>query len=234
MQAALKYLVTPKCETAILAGALPASCLKQVVTNSANLGILLGALTVKLPQILKILAAKSVSGISESSLALELLSATAACLYARLMGFPFSSWGEMFFISVQCLILNMLYWAFGQRVSIMNRLIALITYAAGVWYILNHQIPPYYVTLLASLPISLNMLSRVPQILLNFKTGHTGQLSLITFGLAFAGNVARVLTTLGQLNDPVTLASHLTAALLNGTLVAQIFFYKQDRSKKQQ
>jgi PQ loop repeat len=76
-------------------------------------------------------------------------------------------------------------------------------------------------------------MARVPQILLNHRHKHTGQLAFLSFALAFLGNLARVFTTLVKLSDPLTLASHAIAATLNGVIVGQIIFYpKKTASKK--
>ena len=78
----------------------------------------------------------------------------------------------------------------------------------------------------------LDLMARVPQILLNSRQKHTGQLALASFALAFLGNVARIFTTLVKVADPLMLASHSIAAALNGTLVFQIFFFAKEVKKK--
>ena len=222
---ALSALVSPTCQKAFLELSFPIDCVKSTVLNGLNLGVLLGALAIKLPQILKIVEARSVAGISESSLVLELISATCACLYALLMGHPFASWGEMFFISVQCLMLNALYWRYARGVSVARRMGGLMVGIAIVLGVVRRGVPSAYLPILATLPITLNLMARVPQIMLNYNNRATGQLAVVTFALAFLGNMARVLTTVSQLNDPVTLASHATAAALNGTILVQILYY---------
>jgi len=79
-----------------------------------------------------------------------------------------------------------------------------------------------------------DLMARVPQIILNHRQKHTGQLAFLSFALAFLGNLARVFTTLVKLSDPLTLASHLIAATLNGIIVGQILFYPKTVSKKRQ
>jgi len=149
-------LVSQKCVTEFTQLTFAWPCVKELLVNGINIGILFGALAIKLPQIFKIVKAKSVDGISESSLALELLSSTCACLYASLMGHPFSTWGEMLFISVQCLLLNCLFWYLSLSVSVFRRVAALVVLSGVVAQTLIHGIPPQYLPILAAMPITLS------------------------------------------------------------------------------
>ena len=108
----------------------------------------------------------------------------------------------------------------------------MLVYGVSVYYILNKGLQANHMSVLGSLPFTLNLLARIPQIALNFKNGHTGQLALLTFAMAFAGNLARVWTTASKLNDPLTLASHTSAAILNGTILAQIALYRPTKITK--
>lgn len=222
--------VFEQCFADLLSFKLSPLCMKEFVIKGLSFGILLGSVAIKLPQIIKIVKNRSVLGISESSLALELLGATSLCLYSYLSGFPFLAYGETFFIALQCLVLNLLYWSYGSvdvsfRVLFLGLLFA-VTATSAVY-----GLRPEILYILASFPISLNMLARLPQIFLNFKTKATGQLAFLTFFLSFAGNCARVATTLATLSDKATLAGHVIAALLNGTIVAQILLFAGKKKK---
>lgn len=61
----------------------------------------------------------------------------------------------------------------------------------------------------------------MPQIWLNIQRGNTGQLSLLTSGLSFAGNCVRVFTTAVLTNDVVLLAATGVQVVLNGVLTWQ-------------
>lgn len=93
-------------------------------------------------------------------------------------------------------------------------------------WVLQGGLPAQYFGILGSCPIVLSIWSRLPQILLNFQQGHTGQLALLTFALSGLGNLARVFTTFKQTpDDSLTLLSMVVAAVLNLTLVFQIVVY---------
>ena len=149
-----------------------------------------------------------------------------SCLYHVLLAHPFSSWGEMFLISVQCAIQCILFWILSGTVSIPSRVFGSAVFAGLCAYILQGGLPVEYYSLLGFCPIVLSVWSRLPQIALNIRQGHTGQLALITFALSGLGNLARVFTTIKQTpEDTISLLSMLVSAALNFTLVAQILLY---------
>lgn len=80
-------------------------------------------------------------------------------------------------------------------------------------------------SILGLVPMVVGTGSRIPQIIANFKQGHTGTLSVITWGLSMAGNLLRVVTTLALVDDVVTLFGHVAALATNVLLVGQILFF---------
>ncbi len=80
------------------------------------------------------------------------------------------------------------------------------------------------VLVLVNLPLIIT--SRVPQILTNFKQKSTGQLSLFTFLLQFAGSAIRIFTTIQEVGwDLPLLAGFAIGAALNGTILLQVNSY---------
>jgi hypothetical protein len=84
------------------------------------------------------------------------------------------------------------------------------------------------------------LLARLPQIAKSFAARSTGQLSVITYGLNFAGGAARVFTTLHEGGGDAMLRAHLLGVALNGVIVAQILAFggkaaasKHAKKKKQ-
>lgn len=62
-------------------------------------------------------------------------------------------------------------------------------------------VPLSTVLYLQTFTIPIMILSRIPQIVSNFKAKSTGQLALLTWLLNFGGSAARVFTTLQEVND---------------------------------
>ncbi|XP_035155772.1 mannose-P-dolichol utilization defect 1 protein isoform X2 [Callithrix jacchus] len=64
-------------------------CLKILLSKGLGLGIVAGSLLVKLPQVFKILGAKSAEGLSLQSIMLDLVALTGTMVYSITNNFPF-------------------------------------------------------------------------------------------------------------------------------------------------
>mmetsp|Transcript_14109 Transcript_14109/g.40092 ORF Transcript_14109/g.40092 Transcript_14109/m.40092 type:complete len:106 (-) Transcript_14109:3-320(-) len=62
---------------------------------------------------------------------------------------------------------------------------------------------------------------RIPQIVMNWKNGDTGELSLTTCVLNFAGNLVRIFTTLVMTQDLIILVGFGLNLIVNTTLMLQ-------------
>lgn len=157
-------------------------------------------------------------------------------VYNLNMGYPFATWGEMCFMSVQCGIQVGLFYKFTSqgRASEFSAAKGL-GFLAFVGVMLSYAAAPAAVAgglgqanfdtslvLFGAAPAAMTVVARLPQISQNFKQGHTGQLSFVTWFMSMGGNAIRVLTTLGLAFDPVTLAGHVIALLCNLVLIGQI------------
>ncbi|EEY55637.1 mannose-P-dolichol utilization defect 1 protein [Phytophthora infestans T30-4] len=199
-------------------------CIKAVISKGLSYAIITGSLILKLPQILKILSAKDVTGLTPSAFYMEVVLYLSSTIYNVLRGYPLSTWGENVVILAQNIILVLLLWSFyTPKIAVSPRfglVLAFAAIAAGMF-----SIPDEYQWLLASAGIPVSIVARIPQILSNFKQGHTGQLALITLVLNFAGSIARLFTTMQETGDPVQVAGFGVAILLNGTLVLQVLLF---------
>eukprot|EP01017_Pseudomicrothorax_dubius_P051333 TRINITY_DN9861_c0_g1_i1.p1 TRINITY_DN9861_c0_g1~~TRINITY_DN9861_c0_g1_i1.p1 ORF type:complete len:248 (-),score=80.84 TRINITY_DN9861_c0_g1_i1:128-772(-) len=187
----------------------------------------MGSLLVKVPQILKIWSNKSAEGISISSFYWELVVYLLSCGYNIRYGNPFSTYGENAFMFFQSTILVFLCWSFSKGgVSIVEKITVLGGFGAMITLIALNLVPDRIYTMMAILSLVLLIMARLPQILINMKHKSTGQLSIITCFLNFAGCLARIFTTLREVSDVLVLATHLTGAALNGIIFLHFFIYK--------
>lgn len=69
--------------------------------------------------------------------------------------------------------------------------------------------------------------------LLKFKNKSTGKLAFLTFLLNLLGSVARVFTTLQEVDDILILTSAITGVILNGIITLQILVYGDKKVKEQ-
>lgn len=202
---------------------LDVDCLKQTISKGLGAGIIVGSTLVKIPQILKILGAKSSEGISFMSVLLELIGVTSAASYSFSKGYPFSSWGESVFLLIETAIIGFLVLLYGGHASQANAFAALYSVAA---YALFSGIVPASVLWsmqIANVPII--VCAKMIQAWKNFQNGHTGQLSAITVFLLFLGGCARIFTSIQETGDPVIIFTFIMASLSNGVLAAQVLYY---------
>ena len=71
---------------------------------------------------------------------------------------------------------------------------------------------------------------KVPQIIVNYQNGHSGQLSLTSTSLALLGNVVRIIT--GSSLGLKMISSQLASLVLNAILVSQILRSEKKKKKK--
>ncbi|KAI8333714.1 hypothetical protein BC941DRAFT_434270 [Chlamydoabsidia padenii] len=200
------------------------ACIKYTVSKGLGLGIVLGGSIVKVPQIMTIVSHGSAQGLSLLSYLIETLSYTITLAYNIRQDNPFSTFGEILFITLQNLIIASLILSYSKQSLLVFPLLALF---GGVFYGLQQPdlIPASAMASLYAATIPLSLASKVPQIWANLKNKSTGQLSVFTVMNYFLGSAARVFTTWTELDDPLMLLGTLLATGLNLLLVLQVFLY---------
>jgi mannose-P-dolichol utilization defect protein 1 len=201
------------------------ACFKLTLSKALGYAIVVGSFLLKAPQIAKIVTSGSVEGLSVFSCYLDVLVFQSGMSYNLLRGYPLSTFAESIVIYVQNVVIVLLIWnkakptvPLPERVAF---ILALAGHAAGVSYAL----PPQHWHILPTIGIGLTVWSRVPQIWTNFRNGHTGQLALATWALNALGALARVFTTIQEVDDPVILAGFTIGCSLSFIIVAQILWY---------
>ncbi|CAI8019478.1 Mannose-P-dolichol utilization defect 1 protein homolog [Geodia barretti] len=198
-------------------------CLKLFNSRLLSLGIILGSVLVKVPQILKCVKAGSVENLSYLATFLELAAATFTCAYNHHKGFAFSSWGESFFIAIQVVVLLALMFVYDKQTVYL--LVFLPCFAGVILYLVSGLATPNALSMLQTSVIPMMLLSRLSQIVTTFKNGATGQLSLITCTMNWLGTGARIFTTLQETQDPIILATFTSSFLMNTIILAQFACY---------
>ncbi|RHZ82178.1 hypothetical protein Glove_113g38 [Diversispora epigaea] len=205
-------------------------CLKLLLSKGLSMGIVLGGALAKLPQIIKILSAHSARGLSLESYVLETFAMGISFSYNLRQGNPFSTYGEVAFLTLQNIIILLLILNYANRTrdlfaSILVMIIS--TYTLGQPWIINDSNLAY----LQALSIPISLLSKIPQIIANYQNGSTGQLSAFAiFGFTL-GSVARIFTTLTEVDDLIILSGFILASIFNFVLSAQMIMYWNVDSK---
>ncbi|WWC68160.1 uncharacterized protein I206_102083 [Kwoniella pini CBS 10737] len=219
-------------------------CLKYALSKGLGLGIVLGGGIVKIPQILKIVGSGSARGLSLSAYILETTSYAINLAYASRNRFPFSTYGENFFLTIQNVIITLLILFFTsprgaaggglggpltgkQNSGNLGKVITglVITIVTGVVLWSENLCPPGMLALLQAATLPLSLISKAPQIISNHKHKSTGNLSAFAVFNALLGCLARLFTTKQEVDDPLIFWGFAGAALLNAVLALQMITY---------
>lgn len=207
-------------------------CLKLGVSKGLGVGIVAGGSIVKIPQILKLLRSGSAAGVSVASYILETTAFLITLGYNLRQAFPFSTYGETVFIAVQNIVITLLV----LRYSKQNGLAALLVGALGIGlYALFSSSGMSFQTLqfLQTMTIPIALGSKIPQILAIRRNGGTGQLSAFAVFNYLTGSLARIYTTVTEVDDPLIFWGFLLSTGLNAILAAQMIYYWNSGSVKQ-
>lgn len=207
------------------------NCLKLAASKTLSLGIISGAMFVKLPQIFKVLLSRSTEGISFLTYTLETMATSINFAYNWRNGNPFTTYGETIFVTFQNIIIILLMGIYqGHSTQLIMFLVTFLVFMSCL--LVPSYVGPSMLGYLQAMTIPLFILSRLPQILKAWLAGNTGQLSAITLSLVTAGSWARVFTTLQEVRgDQLLLIGFALGALLNSILMAQMLWYWNSQSR---
>jgi mannose-P-dolichol utilization defect protein 1 len=165
---------------------------------------------------------------------METLAYLITLIYAYRNQFPFSTYGENLFLTIQNVLITLLiiyYFPHPQSHLTTKRapsnrpvvfLGALITFTL-TWVLLVLPLPTLQLLQMGTVPISL--FSKLPQISENYSNKSTGQLSVFAVVSQILGCAARLFTTLTEVDDLILLAGFALALVLNVLLGIQIWQY---------
>ncbi|XP_054724889.1 mannose-P-dolichol utilization defect 1 protein-like [Uloborus diversus] len=221
----LPLFISDKCmnEFFVKFNLLDADCLKQTISKALGTGIILGSTLVKLPQIIKIVNAKSAEGLSFLGILLELIAITSTASYNYAKGYPFSSWGESCFLLVETAIIGFLVLLYSSRIRQANTFALL--YSVVSYILFNGLVPISVLWNMQVANVPIVVAGKMIQAAKNYQNGHTGQISAITVFLLFLGSMARIFTSIQETGDPVIIFTFIIATLANGVLAAQVLYY---------
>uniref|UniRef100_A0A3Q0SS62 Solute carrier family 66 member 3 n=1 Tax=Amphilophus citrinellus TaxID=61819 RepID=A0A3Q0SS62_AMPCI len=202
---------------------LDVPCLKIVLSKALGIGIILGSVMVKLPQILKLIGAKSAEGLSFKTVMLELLAITGTMAYSIANNFPFSSWGEALFLMLQTVTIGFLIQHYGKRTS--RGILFMVIYFSLLTLLLSPVTPMSVVTSMQASNMPAIIIGRLIQASTNLRNGHTGQLSAVSVFLLFAGSLARIFTSLQETGDSLMALTYIISSACNGIIAVQVLYY---------
>ncbi|AEO53294.1 hypothetical protein MYCTH_2294418 [Thermothelomyces thermophilus ATCC 42464] len=208
-----------------------AECVKLAISKGLGIGIVGASSIVKVPQILKLVRSRSASGVSFLSYLLETSSYLISLAYNVRNAFPFSTYGETALVLGQNVIITILVLNYSGRATLAATFVAAFAAAAATLFaesIVDMQTMKY----LQAGAGALSVASKVPQILAIWQEGGTGQLSAFAVFNYLLGSLARVFTTLQEVDDKLILYGFVAGFALNLVLALQMVYYWNAPSAK--
>eukprot|EP01137_Pigoraptor_chileana_P034493 Opistho-2@27135 len=227
----LADVVGAECADSVLSGEFSDTpCLLTAASKILGLSVILMCLVMKLPQVLRIWGRKSAEGISTISLLLELTSYSINLAYAFRHGYPFTTYGETFFLTIQDIILVLLVFKYNRNIGALFVLVS-VAYGATMYAAFSGAIPMIVLSYAQPMGIPITTTSKLTQIVSNYRAGGTGQLSLTTWSMATYGTAVRIFTTMQEVKDVKILVSFSIAFFLNTIITSQIVYYSSRAQK---
>eukprot|EP00898_Chlorokybus_atmophyticus_P002840 jgi/Chlat1/3557/Chrsp234S03554 len=212
-------------------GRLPdPDCLSLVISRLLGYALVAGGALVKLPQIWAVLSAKSADGLAVESYEAETLGYAIALCYALRQPIPFSAYGELAFLLAENSYLVALLYKFSKSKLPTTTPLKVTGLVAFLGAALTGALPNKYLNPLYHMSHFIFFYARIPQILLNFRTKATGQLSFASTLLMTAGGCARIFTTIREGGSRSMLFGATVGSLLNLILLLQILAYAPKRT----
>lgn len=218
--------------TDLTAGQLPPiDLIKLLISKVLGYAILAGASFVKVPQILNVARARSAEGLSRVSSELEVLGFLVHFSYGFVWNLPFNTYGEAALLLAQTLVLLLLVNKYSGAPSFVRTTLVFTLLGGGATAVYAGLVEKAAIATAYELNNIVFTSARVPQILANFKTKSTGQLSIITATMNMGGSVARIFTSIQEGGGSAMVRSYIIGATLNFVLFAQILFYGKNKGK---
>lgn len=172
-----------------------------------------------------VLNAQSAQGLSFPAYVLETLSYAITLVYSYRNEFPFSTYGENFFLTLQNAVITLLIIAYTPAQRGATQKIVLFAAASIATAFTLNTLPTSTLSLLQITTLPLSLSSKLPQIFQNKRDQSTGQLSAVAVIAQVAGCAARLFTTATEVGDPLVASGFVMALLLNIILGAQMWMY---------
>lgn len=204
-------------------------CIKSTISKLLGYGIVAGAVLVKVPQIQKIVSSKSSAGVSLMSIMLELYAITCMFSYSLANGFPFSTWGDSFFLLIQVTIIAVLVMIYDGKKNMAG--IFFISFCIILVVLLSGMTPMNVLAMLQLSNMPAVLTAKLLQAAKCFQLGHTGQISAITVFLTFFGSAARIFTSIQETGDNIMIISYIMSTAANAVIALQILWYWQATEK---
>lgn len=227
-----QFLGSPRCALTLLhKDFLDPKCSTLFSSKVLGWGMVCLSSLYKVPVIRKILYKKSGDGYSLPSCYLETSAYVATLSYNYLQGNPVSTYGDLLMSSLQNVIIILLIYKYGQsgkKISFRHKAL-FVTISMGFLASI-FVAPPERHPYIASYGILVLVLSRLPQIISNMRTGNIGVQSAITTTNSVLGAGAKAFINITETKNMLLVTGALVAFALNFILLLQILLMRPPES----
>ncbi|KAL4538397.1 hypothetical protein Ndes2526B_g03298 [Nannochloris sp. 'desiccata'] len=201
-----------------------ASPLLSIVAVIVGWLVIAGSLFRSVPQIARIIKKQSAIGLSFTSIISELIAYVITVAYNVRFSYPFSTWGDILMVTVQQIAIVALVFKYNKSTRLGLKITTVVGFLAASAFLFSSEFCSIATlkVLQGCSALIMALGGRLPQIILNFRRGNSGELSGASTGLSVAGNLARVFTTLTLVGDPLILATASSQLVLNSIVLYQI------------
>merc|ERR1712157_366071 len=196
-------------------------------------GMILGAALNKTPILINIFQTKSTVGLSLGSCYGEVLLYSNAAFYGIIRNIPFTAWGENGIMTIQSILICILYWKLSttSTISLQHKAMSILLYMFYI-IIVFYLLPFQYAYILQVLNWPVLIYARCTQIHYTYTVKHTGTQSVITTLMNFLGNAIRIGTTLKEVGlDIAFLSGYVSSLLLWFITLVQFYLYNDNTTK---
>ncbi|XP_029625591.1 mannose-P-dolichol utilization defect 1 protein [Salmo trutta] len=229
----LTYILPEKCYNYFFVDLnfLHVPCWNIVLSKTVGVWIILGTVMAQLPQLWKVLRARSASGISWWSVLLQVYAITGSVVYCITNNFPLEAWSERLFMFMQGLAMGFLIQHYSGNT--LKGILFLLAYGGVMMLLTSPLVPEHVIPAMQASSMLAVVASRVIQGGTNYYHGNTGQLSALSVFLVFTGSLALIFTSLQETGDwsSVSTVTHVVAACLSCLLLTQVVCYRNSRTK---
>ncbi|SCN60669.1 conserved Plasmodium protein, unknown function [Plasmodium chabaudi chabaudi] len=202
------------------------SVLNTILVHS----IIIGSLFIKVPQIIKIFANKTASGISFVTIYLDIFIASSEIVISIRDNLDLKLYLDAALINAQNFLIVYFMWKYSNQYSKSTKILKICLYIFYILFLM-YGLPNAMLPLIGIISIPISSFSKFPQIRLNKQNKHTGSLSPITYSLLFLRNLSRIFVVFYNINNIIYMIRCVVPAVLNFTILFQIFYYWKNTNK---
>lgn len=205
-------------------------CLKILLSRIVGPWIILGTVLAQLPQVWRVLRARSAVGLNLYSIVLQLYAASAPVVFCMANNFPLSAWSERLFMSIQAAAIGFLILHY--RGNTIKGLLFVLVYGGLMLALGSRMTSPAVISLMPDSSVAATVASKLIQGRTNYCNGHTGQLSGLSVFLVCTGSFALIFTSLQETGTSLIMLAHVVSACFSCILLVQILCYKKTKTAK--